>query len=85
MSFLTIRDRAPVEALLVRLPPPRVIFAPRGRPPMLVWLHTADHIGLASPVQEAQGAPAPGHRARIMRFAMGEQEGSLALLFLYYR
>ena len=52
---------------------------------MLVRLHTADHIRLASPVQEEQGAPAPGHRARIMRFAMGEQEESLALLFLYYR
>jgi hypothetical protein len=46
---------------------------------MLVWLHTADHIGLASPMQEAQGAPTPGHRARIMRFAMGEQESPLAL------
>jgi hypothetical protein len=52
---------------------------------MLGWLHTADHIGLASPVQEEQGAPAPGHRARIMRFAMGEQEKPVALRFLHHR
>src|SRR4029453_13281873 len=48
-------------------------------------LHTADHIRLASPVQEEQGTPAPGHRARIMRFAMGEQEEPLALRFPYDR
>ena len=52
---------------------------------MLVRLHTADHIGPASPVQEEQGAPAPDHRARIMRFAMGEQEDSVALRFLHHR
>jgi hypothetical protein len=52
---------------------------------MLVRLHTADHIRLASPVQKEQGTPAPVNWAWIMRFAMGEQEESLALLFLYYR
>ena len=52
---------------------------------MLVRLHTADHIRLASPVQKEQGAPAACHRAWIMRFAMGEQEESLALRFPYHR
>jgi hypothetical protein len=59
--------------------PPRVIFAPGRRPAVLVRLHTADHIRLASPVQKEQGAPAPGHRARIMRFAVCQQEEPLAL------
>jgi hypothetical protein len=52
---------------------------------VLVRLQTADHIRLASPVQKEQGTPAPGHRARIVRFAMGEQEEPLALLFPYHR
>jgi hypothetical protein len=52
---------------------------------MLGWLHTADHRRLASPVQEEQGAPAPGHRTRIMRFTMGEQEKPVALRFLHRR
>jgi hypothetical protein len=52
---------------------------------VLVRLHTADHIRLASPVQEEQGAPAPGHRAWIMWFAMGEQEDPVALVFPHHR
>ena len=52
---------------------------------MLVRLHTADHRRLASPVQEEQDAPAPGHWARIMRFAMGEQDDPVALRFPHHR
>jgi hypothetical protein len=78
-------DRASVGALLVSLPPPRVIFAPWGRPTMLVWLHTADHKGGASPVQEAEGAPAAGDRTGILRFPVGEQEAPMALRFVHHR
>ena len=48
---------------------------------MLVRLQTADHIRLASLVQEAQGAVAPCDGARIMGFAIGEEHDTLALLF----
>jgi hypothetical protein len=46
---------------------------------MLGWLHTADHKGGASPVQEAEGAPAAGDRTGIMRFAMFQQEDPVAV------
>jgi hypothetical protein len=52
---------------------------------MLVWLHTADHIGGASPVQEAEGAPAAGDRTGILRFPVGEQEATIALRFVHHR
>ena len=52
---------------------------------MLVWLHTADHIRRASPVQEEQGARATGDRTRIMRFAMGDQEDPVTLVFAHHR
>ena len=78
-------NRARVGALLVRLPPPRVIFAPRGRPPMLVWLQTADHKRGASPVQEAEGAAAAGDRTGILRFPMGQQAAPIALRFVHHR
>jgi hypothetical protein len=77
--------RAAVGALLVGMPPPGVIFAPGRRPTVLIWLHTADHIRLPSPVQEAEGAPAAGDWTRIMRFPVGEQEDTVALLFAYHR
>jgi hypothetical protein len=48
---------------------------------MLLRLQTADHIRLPSPVQEAQEAPAACHRARIMRFPMGDEHDALALRF----
>jgi len=44
--------RAVIRQALVRKPPPRVIFAPRRRSPMLLRLQTADHIRRASPVGE---------------------------------
>src|SRR5689334_13166185 len=65
--------------------PLRIIFAPGRRPAMLGRLHTADHRRLAAPVQTEQGAPAPCHRARILRCARGEQEEPLALLCPYHR
>jgi hypothetical protein len=52
---------------------------------MLVRLQTADHIRLASTVQEAQRAPAAWDRTRIMRFPMGEKEDPLALVFTHHR
>ena len=48
---------------------------------MLVRLQTADHIRLASPVQEEQGAPAPDDGTRIMGFAIGEEYHVLVLCF----
>ena len=67
------------------MPPPGVIFAP-GRPPaVLIWLQTADHIGGASPVQEAQGASAAGDRTWILRFTVGEQDDPVALCFAHRR
>jgi hypothetical protein len=74
-------DRAGIETPLLGTPPPGVIFAPGRRSPMLLRLQTADHIRLPSPVQEEQGAPAACHRARIMRFPMGEEHHALALRF----
>jgi hypothetical protein len=47
---------------------------------MLMRLQTADHIRLASPVQKAQRAPAPGHRARIMRFPVDEEDTPVPLV-----
>ena len=52
---------------------------------MLVWLHTADHIRGASPVQEAEGAAAVGDRTGILRFPVGEQEAPIALRFVHHR
>jgi hypothetical protein len=52
---------------------------------MLVGLQTADHIRLASPVQEAEGAPAAGDRTRILRLPMGEQIEVVALRFPHHR
>jgi hypothetical protein len=47
---------------------------------VLLRLHTADHIRLASPVQKAQGATAPGDRTGIVGVAIGEEHNALALL-----
>jgi hypothetical protein len=44
---------------------------------MLVRLQTADHIRLASTVQQAQRAPAAWDRTRIMRFPMCKKEDPL--------
>jgi hypothetical protein len=74
-------NRAVIGAQLVGLPPPGIIFAPGRGPAVLVGLHTADHIRLASPVQEAQHATAPGDRTRIVGVAIGEEHDALALLF----
>ena len=41
-------------------------------------LHTADHKGGASPVQEAEGASAAGDRTEILRFPVSEQEDPVA-------
>jgi len=43
-------NRAVVGAQLVGLPPPGIIFAPGRGPAVLLRLHTADYIRLASPV-----------------------------------
>ena len=52
---------------------------------MLVGLQTADHIRLASPVQETQGPPAPDDRTRIVRFPVGEEVDTIALRFAHRR
>ena len=52
---------------------------------MLVWLQTADYIGLASPVQEAQRATTPRDRTGIVRFTLGEQIEVVALHFAHHR
>ena len=52
---------------------------------MLGWLHTADHKGGASPVQEAEGAPAAGDRTGSLRFPVGEQEEPVALRYADHR
>jgi hypothetical protein len=70
-----------IGAQLVSIPPPGIIFAPRGRPAVLLRLHTADQRRLASPVQEAQRAPAPGDRTRIVGFAIGNEHNTFSLLF----
>jgi hypothetical protein len=66
-------DRAAIRTPLCGLPPPGIIFAPGRWSPVLVWLQTADHIRLASPMQEKQGAPAPGDRTGIMGHPVCEQ------------
>jgi hypothetical protein len=48
---------------------------------VLLRLHTADQRRLASPVQEAQRAPAPGDRTRIVGFAIGNEHNTFSLLF----
>jgi hypothetical protein len=48
---------------------------------VLVRLQTADHIRLASPVQEEQDAPAPDDGTRILGFAIGEEHNVLVLGF----
>jgi hypothetical protein len=45
---------------------------------VLVRLQTADHIRLASPVQEAQRATASYDGTRIMGVAIGEEHDALA-------
>jgi hypothetical protein len=52
---------------------------------MRVRLQTADHIRLPSPVQEAQGATAPGDRARIVRFTVCEEVYLVALRCTHLR
>ena len=52
---------------------------------MLVRLHTADHIRLASPVQEEQGARPSCHRARIVRFTVGKKHAPVALVRAHRR
>ena len=77
--------RASIRALLRAPPPPGVIFSPGRHPAVMVWLHTADHIRRASPVQKEQGTRAPGDRTRIMRFAVGDQDDPVALVFTHHR
>jgi hypothetical protein len=77
--------RAAIRALLRGMSPPGIIFAPGRRPAMLVRLQTADHIRLASPMQEEQGAVAPGDRTRIMGFPVCEQVAVVALGFMHPR
>jgi hypothetical protein len=67
------------------MPPPCVIFPPRRRPAVIVWLQTADHIRQTSTVQEEQGATAAFDRARIMRFTMFNEEYAVSLIFTYNR
>jgi hypothetical protein len=52
---------------------------------VLVRLQTAAHIRLPSPVQEEQCATAAGDRTRIMRFAVFDQEDTVALVFAHRR
>jgi hypothetical protein len=78
-------DRACVGTLLVGMPPPGIIFAPGRGPAVRSGLHTADHKGGASPVQEAEGASTAGDRTRILRFPVGEQDNTMALLFPHHR
>jgi hypothetical protein len=72
--------RAGIGASLVGMAPPQVIFAPGRQSAVLMRLQTADHSGGASPVKEEEDAPTAGDRARIMRFAMREQEDAVPLL-----
>jgi len=71
--------------LLLPLPPPGVIFAPGRGPAVRGGLQTADHIRLASPVQEEEGAPATGDRTWIMRLAVFNAEDRVALRFAHRR
>jgi hypothetical protein len=65
--------------------PPCVIFAPRRRPAVMVWLQTADHIRQTSTVQEEQGTTAAFDRARIMRFTVRNKEYAISLIFTHNR
>ena len=46
-------------------------------------LQTADHIRLASPVEEEQGPPTPSDRTRIVRFPVDEQGAAISLHFAH--
>ena len=50
---------------------------------MLVRLQTADHIRLASPVQEEQGPPTPSDRTWIVWFPVDEQGEAMPLHFAH--
>jgi hypothetical protein len=50
---------------------------------VLVRLQTADHIRLASPVQEEQGPPTPSDRTWIVRFPVDEQGEAIPLHFAH--
>ena len=58
---------------------------PRARAGRAGAARPADHRRLASPVEEAQGPPAPGDRTRIVRFPVGEQVDAVALRFPHHR
>jgi hypothetical protein len=72
--------RAIIREALFRESPPGIIFAPRRRPAVIVWLHTADQIRLPSAVHEPQFPCTPGHGTGIMWFAMGDEHHAMALL-----
>jgi hypothetical protein len=92
-AVLTSSPRAPCPAVsheahgavireaLFRVSPPGVIFAPRRRAAVLLRLHTADHIRLASAVREPQFPRTSVHRTPIMRFAIGDAHDAFALVF----
>ena len=46
---------------------------------MLGWLHTADHKGGASLVQEEESAPAAGDLTGILRLPVSEQDDPVAV------
>jgi hypothetical protein len=46
---------------------------------VLLWLHTADHIRLASPMREPQFPRTALHGTRIMRLAMFQEEDAVAV------
>ena len=52
---------------------------------MLVGLQTADHRRPTSPVQEAQGPPAPSDRTRIVRFPVDKEVDAVVLRFAHCR
>ena len=76
-------DLAAIRALLRGLSPPGIIFAPGRRSPVFVWLQTADHIRLASSMQEEQGTTALSNRTRIIRYTVCEQVDTTALGFAH--
>jgi hypothetical protein len=78
-------ERAIIRAQLLCIPPPGIIFTTGGGPTVFVRLQTADHIRRASPVQKAQRATAPIHRAGIMRFPVGEQNTPILLVRVHRR
>jgi hypothetical protein len=65
--------------------PPCVIFPPRRRPAVIVWLQTADDIRQTSTVQEEQGTTAAFDRARIMWFTVLNKEYAISLIFTHNR